>query len=84
MIVSAPSKNLVAIPRRALTHIQNTVPGPPTTMAMATPAMLPMPTVALMAPKRACRELISPSPLPPLRRRALIESPKCRSDTALE
>ena len=28
----------------AITHIQNTAPGPPTAMAVATPAMLPVPT----------------------------------------
>ena len=38
-------KNLVAIPTTALTHIQNIAPGPPTAIAKATPAMLPMPMV---------------------------------------
>ena len=28
----------------AMIHIQNTAPGPPTAMAVATPAMLPVPT----------------------------------------
>ena len=28
----------------AMTHIQNTAPGPPVAMAVATPAMLPVPT----------------------------------------
>ncbi len=28
----------------AMTHIQKTAPGPPTAMAVATPAMLPVPT----------------------------------------
>ena len=37
---------LTAIPRSAVTHIQNSAPGPPQWMAIATPAMLPMPTVA--------------------------------------
>ncbi|CPQ97237.1 Uncharacterised protein [Staphylococcus aureus] len=28
----------------AITHIQNTAPGPPSTIAVATPAILPVPT----------------------------------------
>ena len=44
-----PVKNLVAIPTTALIHIQNTAPGPPMAMATATPAILPIPTVALSA-----------------------------------
>jgi len=35
----------VAIPTRALTHIQKIAPGPPTAMAIATPDTLPMPRV---------------------------------------
>ena len=34
----------VAPPNRASSHIQNTAPGPPITIAMATPATLPVPT----------------------------------------
>ena len=34
----------VAPPRMAITHIQNTAPGPPTEIATATPATLPVPT----------------------------------------
>src|SRR5690606_16838798 len=34
----------VDAPRKAITHIQNTAPGPPKAIAVATPAMLPMPT----------------------------------------
>jgi hypothetical protein len=34
----------VAEPIRAMTHIQNTAPGPPMAMAVATPARLPVPT----------------------------------------
>ena len=32
------------MPIKAVTHIQNTAPGPPSLMAIATPAMLPTPT----------------------------------------
>ena len=32
------------MPSSAVIHIQNTAPGPPVEMAMATPAMLPVPT----------------------------------------
>ena len=31
-------------PIKAITHIQNTAPGPPSTIAVATPAILPVPT----------------------------------------
>ena len=34
----------VAPPMMARSHIQKTAPGPPTVMAMATPATLPVPT----------------------------------------
>ncbi len=40
------SAKIVAIPTRAVTHIQKTAPGPPETSAVATPAMLPVPTWA--------------------------------------
>ena len=53
MIDNEPSKNLVLMPTSALTHIQKTVPGPPMDKAMATPAILPMPTVAAMALNKA-------------------------------
>ncbi len=47
------SVNLVAMPKKAVTHIQNRAPGPPSEMAVATPAMLPVPTVADNAVARA-------------------------------
>ena len=40
------SVNLVAMPKKAVTHIQKRAPGPPRVMAVATPAMLPVPMVA--------------------------------------
>ena len=43
---SVHSANLSAMPKNAVTHIQNSAPGPPMRIAIATPAMLPMPTVA--------------------------------------
>ena len=45
MIPREQVKNLVAIPTRALIHIQNSAPGPPRDIATATPAILPIPTV---------------------------------------
>ena len=36
--------NEVEAPRKPETHIQNTAPGPPKAIAVATPPMLPMPT----------------------------------------
>ena len=46
---SSASANLVAIPTSPVTHIQNSAPGPPAAIAPATPAMLPVPTVAASA-----------------------------------
>jgi len=43
------SEYLDAMPSRPVTHIQNSAPGPPTPMAVATPTMLPTPTVAASA-----------------------------------
>src|SRR3546814_7761533 len=34
----------VEAPKKAIAHIQNTAPGPPNAIAVATPAMLPVPT----------------------------------------
>src|SRR3546814_1487135 len=34
----------VEAPKKAIAHIQNTAPGPPNEIAVATPAMLPVPT----------------------------------------
>ena len=88
MMDSVPSKNLVDMPTRALTHIQKTVPGPPIDKAMATPAMLPIPTVAAMALSNACTELIWPDCLPwsvaCLSRRARIAQGRRLIDTAPE
>ena len=43
---SRPSEYFVAIPNNAASHIQNIAPGPPATIAVATPTMLPVPMVA--------------------------------------
>ena len=34
------------MPKMAITHIQNTAPAPPIDIAIATPAKLPVPTLA--------------------------------------
>jgi hypothetical protein len=41
------------MPTSAVIHIQNIAPGPPMAIAVATPAMLPVPTVAARAVIRA-------------------------------
>ena len=41
---SVDSTKADAAPTSAISHIQNTAPGPPVAMAVATPAMLPVPT----------------------------------------
>ena len=46
------------MPRKAATHIQNTAPGPPSTMAVAAPARLPVPTCPAIAVVTAWKELI--------------------------
>ncbi len=43
------SEYFEAMPTRPVTHIQNRAPGPPRPIAVATPAMLPTPTVAASA-----------------------------------
>ena len=73
------------MPRNADTHIQNTAPGPPRAMAPATPAMLPVPTVAANAVVIACKGDTSPGAVflrrvnAPSVRRSM--SPKRRSCT---
>ena len=49
------------MPSRAEHHIQNTAPGPPMAIAPATPAMLPVPTVAASAVHTAWNGVIAPS-----------------------
>ena len=58
---SVTSEYLVAMPSAAVTHIQKSAPGPPQWMASATPAMLPIPTVADRAVVSAWKWVTSPS-----------------------
>ena len=51
------------MPIRADTHIQNRAPGPPAVSAVATPAILPVPTVAASAVQTDWNWLI-PFPFP--------------------
>ena len=44
------------MPTRAHIHIQNMAPGPPIAMALATPAMLPLPTVLPRAVAKAPKD----------------------------
>ena len=53
---------MVAMPKRPVNHIQNTAPGPPKVIAVATPTMLPIPTVAARAVMRVENCEISPLP----------------------
>ena len=52
------------VPRRAMTHIQNTAPGPPLRMAVATPTMFPVPMVAASAVHMLWNWLMAPSSRP--------------------
>ena len=54
------SPYLVDRPKQALIHIQTRAPGPPSTMAVATPTMLPVPTVADSAVASDANGEISP------------------------
>ena len=65
MMARTPSWYFVAMPTTALTHIQKMAPGPPMTRAIATPAMLPIPTVAPITEVRAWTEEICPAPESP-------------------
>jgi hypothetical protein len=51
------------MPKAAEIHIQTRAPGPPATIAVATPTMLPVPIVAASAVIRAENGEISPLPL---------------------
>ena len=51
----------VAMPTAATTHIQKMAPGPPTVSAIATPAMLPVPTRDARPTQNAWKEEIPPS-----------------------
>ena len=62
---STISEYLVAMPTSAVIHIQNSAPGPPTAIAVATPAMLPVPTVAESSVISAANGEMSPCALLP-------------------
>ena len=47
---------MVAMPKKAMTHIQKIAPGPPVRIAPLAPTMLPVPTCAAMAVARAWKE----------------------------
>jgi hypothetical protein len=64
----------VAAPSRAITHIQNTAPGPPTKMALATPAKLPVPTLEERLMAKAWKEETD-LPFPSLKGRGIKSSP---------
>ncbi len=71
------------MPKSPVTHIQKRAPGPPAAMAVATPAMLPMPTVAARAVMRAWKWEMSPSAPSSFRftRASQSAGPSCRSWT---
>ena len=63
LTASTPSAYLVAIPKKAASHIQKSAPGPPAFTAVATPTILPVPTVAARAVHKAWKLLMSPLPV---------------------
>lgn len=50
------------VPKKAEIHIQNTAPGPPAAMAVATPAIFPVPSVAARAVQADWKPVIPPVP----------------------
>ena len=72
--------NFEVIPRKPITTIHSTAPGPPIPIAIATPAMFPSPTVADRAVESAWKCVIWPgsSLLEYLPRTVLIANPKAR------
>ena len=60
---------MVAMPKKAMIHIQKMAPGPPVRMAPEAPTMLPVPTWAAMAVARAWKELMPWAWAPPRRDR---------------
>jgi hypothetical protein len=60
---SVTSVNLSAMPTNPTTHIQNTAPGPPSATAIATPPMLPRPTVPDSAADKVWKCLSAPGPV---------------------
>ena len=63
IIARVTSVTLSAIPKTPTTHIQNNAPGPPREIAMATPPILPRPTVDDIAVESAWKWLIAPGSL---------------------
>src|SRR3954467_10792395 len=55
------SANLIAVATKPYTQIQNSAPGPPETIAVATPAMLPVPIDAANAVMNAWNGVRAPS-----------------------
>ena len=53
---------MVAMPKNAAIHIQKMAPGPPMAMAVAAPAMLPVPTWAATAVARDWKEVMPSLP----------------------
>ena len=76
---------MVAMPKKAMIHIQKMAPGPPARMAPEPPTMLPVPTWAAMAVARAWKELMPCFCRPPRRDRLpktlRMPSPKQRTWT---
>ena len=52
------STKALQAPSKAIIHIQNTAPGPPTAMAVATPARFPVPTLLARETIKASKEEI--------------------------
>ena len=52
------SMKVLTLPTKAITHIQKMAPGPPITMAVATPARLPVPTREARETIKASSELM--------------------------
>ena len=61
LTASELSEKASAMPKIAVTHIQKIAPAPPSVMAVATPARLPVPTCPDSAVDKACQGVMAPS-----------------------
>ena len=78
---------MVAMPKKAMIHIQKMAPGPPVRMAPQAPMIFPVPTCAAIAVVSAWNE-VSPPSCPPcfgsfLPNTSFMASPKHRTCTNL-
>ena len=73
---------MVAMPKKAMIHIQKMAPGPPMRIAPEAPTMLPVPTCAAMAVASAWNELMPLLCFSPLRLKLAEHPPHALAEAA--